>query len=26
MPVEPVYTMDQAIAALKALKGGNRHA
>jgi energy-coupling factor transport system ATP-binding protein len=26
MPVEPVYTMDQAVAALKALKGGNRHA
>ena len=26
MPVEPVYTMDQAVAALKALKGGDRHA
>ena len=26
MPVEPVYTMDQAVAALKAMKGGDRHA
>ncbi len=26
LPVEPVYTIDQAVAALKQLKGGNGHA
>ncbi len=26
LPVEPVYTMDQAVAAIKALKGGNANA
>ena len=26
LPVEPVYTMEQAVAALAKLKGGNCHA
>ena len=26
LDVEPVYTMDQAVAALKQLKGGSAHA
>ena len=26
LPVEPVYTMEQAVSALRALKGGNAHA